>query len=71
MPVTPTSSLPPSLKRRARVDEKDILEECQFDTPPKVSLLVYSICSPQCAFVVFVRDVSFMLTIFIWVLCHV
>ncbi|KAG9954470.1 hypothetical protein KCU85_g446, partial [Aureobasidium melanogenum] len=43
MPVTPTSSLPPSLKRRARVDEKDILEECQFDTPPKVSLLIYPI----------------------------
>jgi hypothetical protein len=33
--VTLTSSLPPSHKRRARVDEKDIIEECQSDTQNK------------------------------------
>jgi large subunit ribosomal protein L30e len=40
MPVTPTSSLPLSLKCEESVVQKNTIEECQFDTPTKV--LVHS-----------------------------
>jgi ribosomal protein L30E len=47
MPVTPTSSLPPSHKRRVRVDEKDIIEECQSDTQNKSFSSIHSYSLPN------------------------